>query len=102
MASRYEQTDRCDLMVIGCGIESASSVCDASDHGFRMSVVGSGDLVNHTYSAGTTLSHGGRRYPKHYEFSTARNVHSSSVVNADDSRVAGLPDAGQEKKRAIA
>ena len=102
MASRYEQTDRYDLVVVGCGIENADAACDASNHGFRMSAVEPGDLANHTYSADTRLSHGGRRYPKHYESSTARNVHSRSVVNAVDPRMAGLPDAEQEKKRATA
>ena len=60
--------ERCDLLVIGGGVNGAGIARDAAGRGLSVVLCEQHDLAAHTSSASTKLIHGGLRYLEHYEF----------------------------------
>ncbi len=65
---------KCDLLVIGGGINGAGIARDAAGRGLSVVLCEQDDLAAHTSSASTKLIHGGLRYLEHYEFSLVRKA----------------------------
>jgi glycerol-3-phosphate dehydrogenase len=65
---------RCDLLVVGGGINGAGIARDAAGRGLSVVLVEKDDLAAHTSSASTKLIHGGLRYLEHYEFGLVRKA----------------------------
>ena len=59
---------RCDLLVIGGGINGAGIARDAAGRGLSVVLVERDDLASATSSASSKLIHGGLRYLEQYEF----------------------------------
>ena len=59
---------RCDILVIGGGINGASIARAAAMAGHQVVLVEQGDLAQATSSASTKLMHGGLRYLEQFEF----------------------------------
>ena len=59
---------RCDLLVIGGGINGAGIARDAAGRGLSVLLVEKDDLAAHTSSSSSKLIHGGLRYLEQYEF----------------------------------
>jgi glycerol-3-phosphate dehydrogenase len=68
------QDDRCDLLVVGGGINGCGIARDAAGRGLRVVVCEQDDLAGHTSSASTKLIHGGLRYLEYYEFGLVRKA----------------------------
>ena len=64
--------DRCDLLIIGGGINGVGIARDAAGRGHSVVLVEQDDLAGFTSSASTKLIHGGLRYLEYYEFSLVR------------------------------
>jgi glycerol-3-phosphate dehydrogenase len=67
-------TVRCDVLVVGGGINGAGIARDAAGSGYSVILTERDDLASHTSSASTKLIHGGLRYLEHYEFSLVRKA----------------------------
>lgn len=63
---------RCDILVIGGGINGASIARAAAVAGHEVVLVEQGDLAQATSSASTKLMHGGLRYLEQFEFKLVR------------------------------
>lgn len=63
---------RCDILVIGGGINGASIARAAAVAGHDVMLVEQGDLAQATSSASTKLMHGGLRYLEQFEFKLVR------------------------------
>ena len=59
---------RCDLLVIGGGINGAGIARDAAGRGLAVVLVEKADLAAATSSSSSKLVHGGLRYLEHFEF----------------------------------
>jgi glycerol-3-phosphate dehydrogenase len=66
--------ERCDLLVVGGGINGCGIARDAAGRGLRVLLCEQDDLAAHTSSASTKLIHGGLRYLEHYEFLLVRKA----------------------------
>jgi glycerol-3-phosphate dehydrogenase len=66
--------ERCDLLVVGGGINGAGIARDAAGRGLSVVLAEQDDLAAHTSSASTKLIHGGLRYLEHYEFGLVRKA----------------------------
>ena len=66
--------ERCDLLVVGGGINGAGIARDAAGRGLSVVLCQKDDLAAHTSSASTKLIHGGLRYLEHYEFGLVRKA----------------------------
>ncbi len=64
--------ERCDILVIGGGINGASIARAAAVAGHDVVLVEQGDLAQATSSASTKLIHGGLRYLERFEFMLVR------------------------------
>lgn len=65
---------RCDLLVIGGGINGVGIARDAAGRGLSVILCEKDDLAAHTSSASSKLIHGGLRYLEHYEFALVRKA----------------------------
>jgi glycerol-3-phosphate dehydrogenase len=65
---------RCDVLVVGGGINGAGIARDLAGRGLRVVLCEQDDLAAHTSSASTKLIHGGLRYLEYYEFSLVRKA----------------------------
>ncbi len=65
---------KCDVLVIGGGINGAGIARDAAGRGLSVVLCEKDDLASHTSSASTKLIHGGLRYLEHYEFALVRKA----------------------------
>ena len=63
---------RCDVLVVGGGINGTGIARDAAGRGLRVVLCEQHDLASHTSSASTKLVHGGLRYLEHYDFGLVR------------------------------
>ncbi len=61
-------SERCDLLVVGGGINGAGIARDAAGRGLKVLLVEKDDLASHTSSASTKLVHGGLRYLENFKF----------------------------------
>ena len=61
-------TEHCDLLIIGGGINGAGVARDAAGRGLKVMLAEQGDLASATSSASTKLVHGGLRYLEYFEF----------------------------------
>jgi glycerol-3-phosphate dehydrogenase len=66
--------ERCDLLVIGGGINGCGIARDAAGRGFSVVLAERGDLGGATSSASSKLIHGGLRYLEQYEFRLVREA----------------------------
>jgi len=66
--------ERCDLLVVGGGVNGAGIARDAAGRGLSVVLAEKDDLAAHTSSASTKLIHGGLRYLEHYEFGLVRKA----------------------------
>ena len=67
-------TDRCDVLVVGGGINGAGVARDLAGRGLQVVLVEQDDLAAHTSSSSTKLIHGGLRYLEHHEFALVRKA----------------------------
>jgi glycerol-3-phosphate dehydrogenase len=65
---------RCDLLVVGGGINGAGIARDAAGRGLKVLLCEQDDLAAHTSSASTKLIHGGLRYVEQYELNLVRKA----------------------------
>ncbi len=65
---------RCDVLVVGGGINGAGIARDLAGRGFSVILCERDDLASHTSSSSTKLIHGGLRYLEHYEFGLVRKA----------------------------
>ncbi|HTT10023.1 MAG TPA: glycerol-3-phosphate dehydrogenase [Burkholderiaceae bacterium] len=65
---------RCDVLVVGGGINGAGIARDLSGRGLAVVLAEKDDLAQHTSSSSTKLIHGGLRYLEHYEFGLVRKA----------------------------
>ena len=72
MKSPECQENRCDLLVVGGGINGCGIARDAAGRGLDVVLCEQDDLAAHTSSASTKLIHGGLRYLEYYEFGLVR------------------------------
>jgi D-erythritol 1-phosphate dehydrogenase len=77
---------KCDLLVIGGGINGAGIARDAAGRGLATVLVERADLASATSSASSKLIHGGLRYLEQYEF---RLVHEALAEREILLRIAG-------------
>jgi len=66
--------ERCDLLIVGGGINGAGIARDAAGRGLSVVLCEKDDLGSHTSSSSTKLIHGGLRYLEHYEFGLVRKA----------------------------
>jgi glycerol-3-phosphate dehydrogenase len=66
--------ERCDLLIVGGGINGCGIARDAAGRGLKVLVCEQDDLAAHTSSASTKLIHGGLRYLEYYEFGLVRKA----------------------------
>lgn len=64
--------DRCDILIIGGGINGAAIARAAAVAGHDVMLIEEGDLAQATSSASTKLIHGGLRYLERFEFKLVR------------------------------
>lgn len=69
-----ECPSRCDLLVVGGGVNGAGIARDAAGRGLSVVLCEKDDLAAHTSSSSTKLVHGGLRYLEHYEFALVRKA----------------------------
>src|SRR6516225_5145955 len=67
-------TERCDLLVVGGGVNGAGIARDAAGRGLSVILCEQDDLAAHTSSASTGLIHGGLRYLEEFHFSLVRKA----------------------------
>ncbi len=67
-------SDRCDVLIVGGGINGAGIARDLAGRGLKVLLCEQHDLAQHTSSASTKLIHGGLRYLEHYEFGLVRKA----------------------------
>jgi glycerol-3-phosphate dehydrogenase len=65
---------RCDVLVVGGGINGAGIARDLAGRGLSVVLAEKDDLASHTSSSSTKLIHGGLRYLEYYEFSLVRKA----------------------------
>jgi glycerol-3-phosphate dehydrogenase len=65
---------RCDVLVVGGGINGAGIARDLAGRGLSVLLCEKDDLASHTSSSSTKLIHGGLRYLEYYEFSLVRKA----------------------------
>jgi len=65
---------RCDVLVVGGGINGAGIARDLAGRGWKVVLVEQDDLTAHTSSASTKLIHGGLRYLEYFEFGLVRKA----------------------------
>ena len=65
---------RCDVLVVGGGINGAGIARDLAGRGLKVILCEKDDLAAHTSSSSTKLIHGGLRYLEYYEFSLVRKA----------------------------
>jgi glycerol-3-phosphate dehydrogenase len=68
------QTARCDVLVVGGGINGCGIARDLAGRGLEVLLVEQDDLAAHTSSSSTKLIHGGLRYLEYREFSLVRKA----------------------------
>jgi len=73
-AAGHAAASRCDVLVVGGGINGAGIARDLAGRGLKVVLCEQHDLASHTSSASTKLIHGGLRYLEHYEFSLVRKA----------------------------
>jgi glycerol-3-phosphate dehydrogenase len=66
------QAQRCDVLVVGGGINGVGIARDLAGRGWRVVLAEQDDLAAHTSSNSTKLIHGGLRYLEYYEFALVR------------------------------
>ncbi|MBM3116217.1 glycerol-3-phosphate dehydrogenase [Jeongeupia naejangsanensis] len=66
--------ERCDLLIVGGGINGAGIARDAAGRGLSVVLCEQDDLAGHTSSASTKLIHGGLRYLEYREFGLVRKA----------------------------
>ena len=66
--------ERCDVLVVGGGINGAGIARDLAGRGHAVVLCEKDDLASHTSSSSTKLIHGGLRYLEYYEFSLVRKA----------------------------
>jgi glycerol-3-phosphate dehydrogenase len=66
--------ERCDVLVVGGGINGAGIARDLAGRGLKVMLCEQDDLASHTSSSSTKLIHGGLRYLEFYEFSLVRKA----------------------------
>jgi len=66
--------ERCDLLVVGGGVNGAGIARDAAGRGLSVILCEQDDLAAHTSSASTGLIHGGLRYLEELHFSLVRKA----------------------------
>ena len=69
-----ETAIKCDVLVVGGGINGAGIARDAAGRGLSVLLCEKDDLAAHTSSASTKLIHGGLRYLEYYEFGLVRKA----------------------------
>lgn len=65
---------RCDVLVVGGGINGAGIARDLAGRGASVVLCEKDDLAAHTSSSSTKLIHGGLRYLEYYEFSLVKKA----------------------------
>ena len=65
---------RCDVLVVGGGINGCGIARDLAGRGVSVVLCEKDDLASHTSSSSTKLIHGGLRYLEYYEFSLVRKA----------------------------
>jgi glycerol-3-phosphate dehydrogenase len=65
---------RCDVLVVGGGINGAGIARDLAGRGLLVLLCEQDDLASHTSSCSTKLIHGGLRYLEHHEFSLVKKA----------------------------
>ena len=65
---------RCDVLVVGGGINGAGIARDLAGRGLSVLLAEQHDLAQHTSSASTKLIHGGLRYLEYYEFGLVKKA----------------------------
>jgi glycerol-3-phosphate dehydrogenase len=65
---------RCDVLVVGGGINGAGIARDLAGRGLAVTLCEQDDLAAHTSSCSTKLIHGGLRYLEHREFALVRKA----------------------------
>ncbi len=65
---------RCDVLVVGGGINGAGIARDLAGRGLQVVLVEQDDLASHTSSSSTKLIHGGLRYLEYREFGLVRKA----------------------------
>lgn len=74
MGRQVIEQNRCDLLVVGGGINGAGIARDAAGRGLSVILCEQDDLASHTSSASTKLIHGGLRYLEYREFGLVRKA----------------------------
>ena len=74
MGRQVSEQNRCDLLVVGGGINGAGIARDAAGRGLSVILCEQDDLASHTSSASTKLIHGGLRYLEYKEFGLVRKA----------------------------
>ncbi|WP_135506320.1 glycerol-3-phosphate dehydrogenase [Roseovarius aestuariivivens] len=74
LTAHTDQTDICDLFVIGGGINGCGIARDAAGRGLSVCLAEMNDLAWATSSASTKLFHGGLRYLEYFEFRLVREA----------------------------
>ncbi len=74
MADKSDQSNICDLFVIGGGINGCGVARDATGRGLSVCLAEMNDLGWATSSASTKLFHGGLRYLEYFEFRLVREA----------------------------
>lgn len=69
-----DDAQRCDVLVVGGGINGAGIARELAGRGLTVQLVEQHDLAQHTSSASTKLIHGGLRYLEYYEFGLVRKA----------------------------
>jgi glycerol-3-phosphate dehydrogenase len=67
-------SERCDLLVIGGGVNGCAIARDAAGRGWSVTLVERGDLAGATSGATSKLIHGGLRYLEQREFGLVREA----------------------------
>jgi glycerol-3-phosphate dehydrogenase len=73
-AASSVDTLRCDVLVVGGGINGAGIARDLAGRGLAVTLCEQDDLAAHTSSCSTKLIHGGLRYLEHREFALVRKA----------------------------
>ncbi|MBY0572153.1 MAG: glycerol-3-phosphate dehydrogenase [Undibacterium sp.] len=73
-ASQEQHHLRCDLLIVGGGINGVGIARDAVGRGLSVVLCEKDDLAAHTSSSSSKLIHGGLRYLEYYEFALVRKA----------------------------
>jgi len=74
MSTVPRNTNACDVLIVGGGINGAGIARDLAGRGLSVLLCEKDDLAAHTSSSSTKLIHGGLRYLEYYEFSLVRKA----------------------------